>query len=139
MRKNDLKREFALLAMLFLLALGVAAQDMGKRFNASFKNTPLSAALKTIGKQSGVRVQFAYEDVKGYNVTAELKQVNAEDAVQAVIQNRPLTYKVVGGKFIIVSKKTLEPMPRPAPNGQKWQRLPNISTAMHSKSSAAKR
>ncbi len=105
MRKNDLKREFALLAMLFLLALGVAAQDMGKRFNASFKNTPLSAALKTIGKQSGVRVQFAYEDVKGYNVTAELKQVNAEDAVQAVIQNRPLTYKVVGGKFIIVSKK----------------------------------
>lgn len=92
--------------MLVCFVLGVSAQSLSKKISVSFKNTPLPTALKKIGKQSGMRVEFAYEDVKGYSVSAHLTAVNAESAVKAVIGNRPLTYKVVGDKFIIVSKGT---------------------------------
>ena len=104
MKKREKKRDFVALFMLFSFALGASAQSLSKKFSVSFKNTPLPTALKKIGKQSGVRVEFAYEDVKGYSVSTNLSGVNAEGAVKAVIGNRPLTYKVVGDKFIIVSK-----------------------------------
>lgn len=104
MKKREKKRELVTLLMLLFFVLGVSAQSLSKKFSVSFKNTPLPTALKKIGKQSGVRVEFAYEDVKGYSVSANLTGVNAESAVRTVISNRPLTYKVVGDKFIIVSK-----------------------------------
>ena len=104
MKKREKKREWMTLLLLLFFAVTISAQGLNKKIDVDFKNTPLSAALKTIGKQSGVRVEFAYEDVKAYKVSASLRQVNAENAVKAVLGNRPLTYKVVGGKFIIVSK-----------------------------------
>ena len=104
MKKREKKRDFVALFMLFSFALGASAQSLSKKFSVSFKNTPLPTALKKIGKQSGVRVEFAYEDVKGYSVSAHLTAVNAENAVKAVIANRPLSYKVVGDKFIIITK-----------------------------------
>ena len=104
MKKREKKRDFVALLMLCSFALGASAQSLSKKFSVSFKNTPLPTALKKIGKQSGVRVEFAYEDVKGYSVSTNLSGVNAESAVKAVIGNRPLTYKVVGDKFIIITK-----------------------------------
>lgn len=104
MKKREKKRGLTTLLMLLLFVAVASAQGLSKKFNVNFKNTPLPSALKTIGKQSGVRVEFAYDDVKSYKVSAHLKSVNAETAVKTVISNHPLTYKVVGGKFIIVSK-----------------------------------
>ncbi len=104
MKKRETKRVWMTFLLTLCFAVSVAAQGLSKKIDISFKNTPLSAALKAIGKQSGVRVEFAYEDVKGFRVSANLKQVNAEHAVKAVLGNRPLTYKIVGGKFIIVVK-----------------------------------
>ena len=104
MKKREKKRELVALFMFLSFVLGGSAQSLSKKFSVSFKNTPLSTALKKIGKQSGVRVEFAYEDVKGYSVNVHLTAVNAESAVKTVISNRPLTYKVVGDKFIIVTK-----------------------------------
>lgn len=105
MKKREKKRGLTTLLMLLLFVAVASAQGLSKKFNVNFKNTPLPSALKTIGKQSGVRVEFAYDDVKSYKVSANLKSVNAETAVKSVISNHPLTYKVVGGKFIIVSKE----------------------------------
>lgn len=105
MKKREKKREWVTLLMFVCFVLGASAQSLSKKFSVSFKNTPLPTALKKIGKQSGVRVEFAYEDVKGYSVSTHLTAVNAESAVKAVIDNRPLTYKVVGDKFIIISRK----------------------------------
>lgn len=101
---RERKREMLTCLLVLFLAVMVQAKGIGRKFDVTFRNTPLSAALKTIGKQSGVRVEFAYEDVKSYTVSANLKSVDAEQAVKAVIARRPLTYKVVGGKFIIVSQ-----------------------------------
>lgn len=81
----------------------LSAQGVDKRFSITFKNESLSSALKKIGKASGVRVEFAYEDVNPYKVTANLKEVTAQQAVRTVIDNKPLTYSV-NGKFIVVSK-----------------------------------
>ena len=104
MKKREKKRVWMTFLLLLFFAVTISAQGLSKKFDVNFKNTPLSTALKTIGKQSGVRVEFAYEDVKAYKVSASLRQVNAEHAVKVVLGNRPLTYKVVGGKFIIVVK-----------------------------------
>lgn len=104
MKKRERKREWMTLLLLLFFAVTVSAQGLSKKFDVSFKNTPLPTALKKIGKQSGVRVEFAYEDVKPYKVNASLKQVNAEYAVKTVIAHFPLTCKVIGGKFIIVSR-----------------------------------
>lgn len=89
MKKREKKREWVTLLMFVCFVLGASAQSLSKKFSVSFKNTPLPTALKKIGKQSGVRVEFAYEDVKGYSVSTHLTAVNAESAVKAVIDNRP--------------------------------------------------
>ncbi len=104
MNRRVKKRDWMTFLLLLCFAVTISAQGLSKKIDVNFKNTPLAVALKKIGKQSGVRVEFAYEDVKPYKVSASLKQVNAEYAVKTVLGNRPLTYKVVGGKFIIVVK-----------------------------------
>lgn len=110
MKRNLLLRPLAVL-LCMTMALAAFAQVVGgKRFSESFTNAPMSEVLKTIGKKSGVRVQFAYEDVGGYNVSVKLTNVTAEEAVKKVIDNRPLTYKFVDGKFIVVSKRKQNPL-----------------------------
>ena len=64
----------------------------------------MSSVFKKIGKVSGVRVEFAYEDVDSYRVTVNLKDVTAEEAVKAVIGDYPLMYSL-NGKFIVVSRE----------------------------------
>ena len=142
MKKREKKRDFVALFMLFSFALGASAQSLSKKFSVSFKNTPLPTALKKIGKQSGVRVEFAYEDVKGYSVSAHLTAVNAENAVKAVIAYRPLSYKVVGDKFIIITKGTSHQ--KTTPNNkkpefaQKYEEVANSKTQQMDKTVTGK-
>ena len=72
MKKREKKRGLTTLLMLLLFVAVASAQGLSKKFNVNFKNTPLPTALKSIGKQSGVRVEFAYDDVKSYKVSAHL-------------------------------------------------------------------
>lgn len=105
MRKDNWIKPM-LLSLCLATTLSLSAQDLKKRFSTSFKNVPLSEALKSVGKASGVRVQFAYEDVSSLKVSATLKNVTAEEAVQQLILRHNLACKVVGGKYIVVSKKS---------------------------------
>ncbi len=107
--KREHKRNMLALFLGLLIAVNIQAQDVTKKMSATFKNTPLSEVLKTIGKKTGVRVEFAYEDVNTYKVNASLKAVNAESAVKTVISGYPLTYRKAGDKFIIVSKTQTKP------------------------------
>jgi TonB-linked SusC/RagA family outer membrane protein len=66
----------------------------------------MSSVFKKIGKLSGVRVDFAYEDVNPYRVTVSLKNVSAQEAVKSVIGDYPLTFTIKSdGKFIVVSRQ----------------------------------
>jgi TonB-linked SusC/RagA family outer membrane protein len=105
------KKSMMLMFSLFL-AIHIMAQGYVKRFSISFKNEPMSFVFKKIGTSSGVRVEFAYEDVNSYNVTAKLKNVTAEEAVKSVISNYPLTFSVkMDGKFIVVFRQRKTPIP----------------------------
>lgn len=104
MKRKLLLRPLAVL-LCMTMALAAFAQVVGgKRFSESFTNAPMPEVLKTIGKKSGVRVQFSYEDVSAYKVSVKLTNTTAEESVKKVIADKPLTYKVVEGKFIVVSK-----------------------------------
>lgn len=102
-----MERRKSLILFIVCLFMGfqLSAQGVDKRFSITFKNESLSSALKKIGKASGVRVEFAYEDVNPYKVTANLKEVTAQQAVRTVIEGKPLNYSV-NGRFIVVSKVT---------------------------------
>lgn len=70
--KRENRRTILALLLLTMFTLSIQAQDLSKKMNATFKNTPLSEVLKTIGKKTGVRVEFAYDDVNGYKVSTQL-------------------------------------------------------------------
>ena len=103
MKKEHLLRQLVL-ALCLLLTTTALAQVIGKRMSETFIDRPMPEVLKTIGKKTGVRVQFAYEDVSAYKVSVKLTNATAEESVKKVIADKPLTYKVVEGKFIVVSK-----------------------------------
>src|SRR5574344_2781491 len=100
------KRKSLILFLIFLfLAVNFSAQAVGKRFSITTNDEPMSSVFKKIGKASGVRVEFAYEDVNPYRVTVSLKDVTAAQAVKAVVADYPLTYSIkADGKFIIISR-----------------------------------
>lgn len=83
-----------------------AATGSGKKVSLTLKNASLSDALKKLGKQLGMKVIFAYEDVENYRVNVSLSNASANDAIQSVLKGTPLTYEINGGgKFISVRKK----------------------------------
>lgn len=100
--------KLTLVFTLLLYSSGMLAQEVNKRFDLVFKNESMADVLKKIEKVSGVRILFAYEDVRPYHVTATLRQVTAEDAVKKVFEKTYLTYTVKeNGKYIsVVSNKT---------------------------------
>ena len=91
MKRKLLLRPLAVL-LCMTMALAAFAQVVGgKRFSESFTNAPMPEVLKTIGKKSGVRGQFAYEDVSAYKVSVKLTNATAEESVKKVIADKPLT------------------------------------------------
>ena len=93
--------------LLCLLAFCICAKaDNGKKVNASFVNEPLASALKTVSRQSGVHIGFAYEDVNGHKVTETLKDVFAKQAVEKLIAKFPLQCTVNSNGIMVTKAKT---------------------------------
>ena len=81
MKKEHLLRQLVL-ALCLLLTTTALAQVIGKRMSETFIDRPMPEVLKTIGKKTGVRVQFAYEDVSAYKVSVKLTNATAEESVK---------------------------------------------------------
>ncbi len=89
-----------------LLSVNIAAQDIGKKISLTTYNEQMSSVFKRISKASGVNILFTYEDVNEYIVSVDLHEVTAEQAVKAVIGERPLVYTLKEeGKYISVTRK----------------------------------
>lgn len=101
------KRISKILMLLVLLGnLCLTAHAAGKVFSLTVNNQPMSNVLKQIEKASGVHIAFIYEDVSSYNVSLNVKDVSAEQAVAQAIKPFPLTYQVKNeGKIISIQKK----------------------------------
>ncbi len=102
---NKAKMILSLLLVLFA-SVSLSAQDVGKRISLNVSSQPMSSVLKEIGKSSGVKILFTYNDVRSLKVTASLSNVTAQEAVEKVISGHSLTYVVrEGGKYISILKQ----------------------------------
>lgn len=103
--REERGKPFGLLLLFCCLSLHVAAQTAGKRISYQCENAKLSVAFEQLERLSGYyRLQFAYADIEGYTVTADLKGVTIPQAVGELIKGKPLSY-TVEDPFIYVRKE----------------------------------
>ena len=96
-----------LIALLCLLILPLAVLAQGQKVTLKVSQTPLPNAFRQVEQQSGYfKINYPYEAVKDYKVTADVSNATAPDAVKALIKGLPLT-STVDGRFIQVSKSTV--------------------------------
>lgn len=74
------------------------------RVNKSFRNTPVTKALKAIQKEYGVT--FAYDNalVQNIIVSFDLKDLSITQSLERLLQGTALTFEQVGRHFVIVPK-----------------------------------
>ena len=93
-----------LMALLCLMMLPLALFAQGQRVTIKVNQTPLPTALRQVEQQSGYyKINYPYEVIKDYKVTADVKNATAPDAVKSLIKGLPLTSSV-DGRFIQVTK-----------------------------------
>ena len=91
-----------------LLMLPLIAIAQGNKVTINVQQQALTNALRQVEQQSGYyKVNYPYEAVKDYKVTASVKNVTAHDAVRALIKGLPLASRV-DGRFIYVTKSELQ-------------------------------
>ena len=108
---DNMKRGCMTFSMMLAMATPVLAQT-AKRVTMSFVNEKASSALHKVEKQTGKKIQYNYDDVN-FKVTVNVSGKTAEQAVEAIIQNRPLK-AMSKGKYIVIVKSSNVP-------NQKWE------------------
>lgn len=83
--------------MLLLVQSTVYAQD--KKISLTCKDEPLATVLRKVEIETGYKMNFNYDLLSTYKVTAQIKQKTAQEAVDILIKDFPLQ-KTVNGKFI---------------------------------------
>lgn len=101
------KAVWGLLGLLLLTAQPSQAQAQQKAIvTLSLRGEPLTSALKKVQKQSGWKILFVVNDVKGYTVNANIKGLTPPQAVARILEGTPFTY-TVRGKYISIAHKTV--------------------------------
>lgn len=90
-----------------LLALPSIAMAQ-RPVTATFRDEPLANVIKAIGYMSESKINYSYDDVQGYTVSANLKQDNVEQALRKVLGGKPFSIKR-NGEFLIITKTSQEP------------------------------
>ncbi len=96
------KQFLLLLILLVCFTLGSFAQ--GKMVTVNFKNVEASQALRQVEKQSGMKIQFNYNDVN-FNVTYSARNASALTVVHDIVGSHGLS-AVTEGNFIRITRKT---------------------------------
>lgn len=104
--KRQVSGKCMLYLFLFMFAFHLSgqAQDKEKKISLELKNEQLASALKKIEKASLYMITFNHEDVNPYRVTCTLQQATIQEALNKVLESKPLTYKI-NGRFITISQK----------------------------------
>lgn len=94
---------WGLIVLGYILSIHVAVAQPatpGKRINCQCAKENLSTALRQIERQSDYyKIQFVYEDVASYKVTANLQDVSVPYAVAELLKQTKLRYEI-NGRFI---------------------------------------
>jgi TonB-linked SusC/RagA family outer membrane protein len=118
-------RIMKLIAIILFACIQVSAKGYSQ-ISLSETNAPLQKVFQKIQKQSGYDFVSNYETLRDAgNVTVNVRNVSLENALDACLKSKPLTYVIIG-KTIVVQKKVkdyintvnnaiaLEPLPPPA-------------------------
>lgn len=97
-----------LVFMSFTLALSAQTKD---RISIELKGETLPTALKKLEQVSGYRILFTYNDVQSYRVTASIHDNSITQAVEKILEDKPLTYVRKGEEYIIILSKTVQKTP----------------------------
>lgn len=91
------------LILLSLIYLCITLSGHAQTVSMQLKDEPLSGALKKLEQASGYRVLFTYDDVQAYRITATLHQTSVIEAIQKIINGKPLTYSIKDNQYIVIA------------------------------------
>lgn len=92
----------------------------------SLKGEPMAQALKQVQKQSGWKILFVVDDVKGYSVTANIVKATPQQAVAKILEDKPFSYSV-NGTFISIARKAVSRSKDTANQSTEQEQLKRIS------------
>ena len=98
-----------LLLIWMSINLTLSAQTNAK-ISIDFEDMPLPTALKKLEQASGYRILFTYSDVENYQVTTSLHDANITQAVEKVLEDKPLSYQQKGEEYIIIFSEKVKKM-----------------------------
>ena len=94
-----------------LLILMSVCTTLSAQINLEFKDTPLPTALKKLEQASGHRILFTYSDVENYQTTSSIHDATITQAVEKVLEGKPLSYQQKGEEYIIIFRKEAQRKP----------------------------
>ncbi|MBQ3610257.1 MAG: carboxypeptidase regulatory-like domain-containing protein, partial [Bacteroidaceae bacterium] len=99
-----------LLLTLISVQLTLSAQT-DQRINLAFQNEALPTVLKKLEQASSYRILFTYDDVQSYQVTATLHDSTIFQAIEKVLEGKPLTYTQKDNQYIIILSAKVKQKP----------------------------
>ncbi|MEZ4828164.1 MAG: TonB-dependent receptor [Bacteroidia bacterium] len=90
------------LLIIFLLGCQFLAAQASLRIYETFKNQPLTQVLNHLGKKYDYIFAYDAARVKNVYITASLKGVNMEEAIQTILQHTNLEYLFIKNRQIVI-------------------------------------
>lgn len=106
-----MKRKIIYLLLVFMSITLILPAQTKDRFSIEFKGETLPTALKKLEQVSGYRILFTYSDVQSYRVTVSIHENTIMQAVEKILENKPLTYVRKGEEYIVIVSKGVQKTP----------------------------
>ena len=106
-----MKTKITFLLLIWMsLTLTLSAQSNAK-ISVEFKEMPLPTALKRLEQASGYRILFTYSDVENYQTSASIHDATITQAVEKILEGKPLSYQQKEKEYIIIFQKEVRRTP----------------------------
>ena len=86
---------------------GISAQD---NITLNLHNVGLTKVFKAIEKQAKYRFVYKTEMIPDNAVSIDVKNASLEDVLQIVLDNTPLTYRMVNNKIVVITNAITKPV-----------------------------
>ncbi|WP_233260742.1 TonB-dependent receptor [Pedobacter sp. HMWF019] len=89
-----------------LLASNVKSQDLDHKVDLRLENVTVAQGLSALGKQSNIKFSLREQSVQAVkkNITLVASQITIREAIQKLLANTNLQYKLVEGYVVVDSK-----------------------------------
>ena len=100
------KALFTIISLIGLwLPVDLPAQNTGNKITLNAKEMALVKALNQVERQSGYyKMNYSVDDLRGYHVTADIREATVPQAVERLIHGLPLHY-AINGRLVVIRKQ----------------------------------